>query len=142
MDWSGKEQRRTLMTIRRVVMWLVALADLAECSASRSAAIRFAVLWLLRPGEAIALDYLGDLTGGRPDRIAEAARVADVSPAGALALARSFRAIAMALLALVEEAVLLAPDCMDAPRSAVPFARRTLAAIRFRSLAVEGLDSS
>jgi len=89
--------------LRRAVTVLLALARLVEGLAGRSAAVRMLVLWLVRPGEAIARDYLADLAGRDPDRPDPIAAVfADDSPAGALALARRFRAIAASLLAIAE----------------------------------------
>ena len=52
-----------IKALRRIVALLLALASLADRASGRSLAVRWAVLWLLRPGEAIARDYIAALTG-------------------------------------------------------------------------------
>lgn len=131
-------------TLRRVVAVLLSLAGLAERAAGRSRAVCFLVVWLLRPGEAVAMDYLDGLAPG-------AARLAAPEPlrpgaaqsygiAEALRLAASFRALAAALSAFVD-------DCLDAWPAApgpafVLTALSALAARGIRPVAVGRFDSS
>ena len=99
-EMAGKSR-----ALRQIVALLLALADLAECASGRSRPVRWLVLLILAPGEAVARDYLAGLTGvpahsrlplmpARPDDgVAEAMRLASV-----------FRALAAALAALPNEA--------------------------------------
>jgi len=113
MDWSeitGLNVRR----MQRVVALLLALANLAEGLSLRSHAVRQAVLWLLRPGEAIAGDYIADVTG-RPCLPSSCA--ATIVQAGdgvedAMRLARSFRALAAILLTFLE---MIAAEALPGP---------------------------
>lgn len=105
MGWGGVagEDRKRL---RRVVMLLLALAGLCERASLRSAPVRAAVLWLLRPGEEIARAYVAALTGNDDDVSAPAAWPAGDGAADALGLATRFHALAAtlsALLAALEE---------------------------------------
>ena len=93
----------TLSTLQRIVAMLLALADLAERASGRSPAVRSLVLWLLRPGEIVARDYLATLTrtAGKPAPMASP--VTDDSAAESIRLATSFRALAAALAAFAIE---------------------------------------
>ena len=123
MGGGGTDDGQDLRTIYRAVMWLFALANLAERAAGRSVAVRAAVLWLLRPAEAIAQDYLAGWTACAPlDDEATIQAFADDSPAGAVELARSFRAIAAALLTVAETICALCQDADGADRADIPIA--------------------
>lgn len=125
--------------LRRIVARLLSLADLAERAGGRCRIVCCLVLWILRPAEAAAQDYLAELTGcdlpaqmpGRFEGAAEAMR-----------LAQSFRALAAALAALVEgvceqwQAVIPPRREPAGPAIAVPAALLALA------VAVERLDTS
>lgn len=96
IDENGKQ-------LRRIVAFLLALADLAERAAGRSRAVCFLVLWLLRPGEAIARDYLDDIAPGAAVWDTPEPLRPDDGAVEALRLARSFRALAAALMAFAQE---------------------------------------
>ena len=86
--------------LRRLAALLCARADLAERAAGRPSAVCRLVLWLIRPAEAVARDYVDKIAPG-------AARVpAPVRPldgAGeALRLAQSLRFLAAILAALAD----------------------------------------
>ncbi len=100
MGWGGVagEDRKRL---RRVVMLLIALAGLCERASLRSAPVRIAVLWLLRPGEQIARAYVAALTGSDEDVSAPAAWPAGDGVADALGLAERFQALAATLSSLL-----------------------------------------
>ena len=139
MDWTETtdENRKAL---RRIAAMLVALAGLAERASGRSRAVCLLVLWLLRPGEAIARDYVAGLVGSagvlpaatRPGGAAAAA-------AEAIRLAASFRSLAAALSGLVNETVAPWQPNLAAVRS---MSLALLAALRGPVVAVERLDSS
>jgi len=98
--------------LRRVVVLLLALADIAERVARRSFAIRWSVIWLLLPGEAIARDYAAGLTGSpAPSHGADIEVRPGDGADDALRLARSFRTIAATLMGVLEW---LAASIMDA----------------------------
>lgn len=91
---------KTATKLRRLAALLCALADLAERAAGRPSAVCLLVLWLIRPAEAVARDYVDKIAPG-------AARVpAPVRPldgaAEALRLARSLRFLAAILAALAD----------------------------------------
>lgn len=91
--------------LRRVVMMLLALADLADRASLRCAVVRWSVLWLLLPGEAIARDYVAALT--QDPRLAGSVAAPQHSPArdsaaDAMRLAATFRTLAAILLAFLE----------------------------------------
>lgn len=130
--------------LRRIVAVLLALAGLLDRAAGRSRAVCFLVVWLLRPGEAVAMAYLDGLAPGaaclaapeplRPDA------AQSYGAAEALRLAASFRALAAALSAFVD-------DCLDAwPAAPSPaFVLTALSALAMRgirSVAVGRFDSS
>jgi len=114
MDWNDATDLN-IKTLRRIVALLLALAGLAERASGRCHAVRWSVLWLLRPGEAIARDYVAALTRDAgleiqfaPDAIASSGN----SAADATHLADCFRTLAALLSTLVEQVL--------APLRAVP----------------------
>jgi anti-sigma factor RsiW len=114
--------------IRRIVTVLLALADLAECTSDRSAAVRGLVLWLLRSGEVLAREYLAGLTRYAAGE-AEPLRLTDDSAAEAIRLATSFHKLAAILAALAVD--IPAPQQQTrvarlAARAAVPAALGSL----------------
>jgi len=129
MDGETIGGERDLRRLYRVISLLLALAGLAERMVGRPAALRCAILWLLRPVEAITEDYLAALSGyeaGDPDPMVR--RFDDDGPEGALALAARFRAIAAALLTLAEAACAFCSLSLRPPRPA--FAAPVRAAAR------------
>jgi hypothetical protein len=103
MHWNEATDLN-IKTLRRIVALLLALAGLAERASVRSDAVRWSVLWLLRPAEAIARDYVAGLTRDAglaihyaPDWAAPDGH----GPADAMCLADTFRALAAALSAVV-----------------------------------------
>ena len=116
MEWERAigQERAALM---RIATLLCALAALAELAAGRSAAVRGFVVWLLRRAEAVAWDFVVD----DPDLPFEAlpSIAADGSPAEAMALAASFRAMARELERQASHLLALAGEgrCETQPRS-------------------------
>ena len=99
------ENRKAL---RRIVAVLLSLADLAERAAGRSGAVCFLVVWLLRPGEAVARDYLDGLAPGAAglsasEPLRPGAPESCYGAVEALRLAASFRALAAALAAYADD---------------------------------------
>ena len=144
MGGGGANDEQDLRTLYRVVMWLFALANLAERAAGRSVAVRAAVLWLLRPAEAIARDYLDGWTecASSGDEATMQA-FADDGPAGAIDLARGFRAIAAALLTVAETICALCQLAVGADRAGIPIARTPVTPPpRWTALAVPVFDTS
>jgi hypothetical protein len=94
MDWKQamEEERAALM---RVVALLGALACLAELAASRSPAMRGFVLWILRPAEVVARDFVA---GGQDAQFASMpVGLVGARPADAMRLAASLRTLARQL---------------------------------------------
>ena len=89
--------------LKQIMAILFALADLAECASGRSDRVRRLVLWFLYPAEAAARDFIA---GAADDP--DAPQEGD-SPADAMRLARSFRALAMALGYMLQTAVPATP---------------------------------
>jgi hypothetical protein len=85
-------------TLRRIAAVLIALAVLAERAGRRSHPVRFLVLCFLRPAEAVAREFIAEVTHAQ--RLAGAAAIGS-SPAHAVRLAMRFRALAAALGALL-----------------------------------------
>jgi hypothetical protein len=141
MDGETIGGERDLRRLYRVISLLLALAGLAERMVGRPAALRCAILWLLRPVEAITEDYLAALSGyeaGDPDPMVR--RFDDDGPEGALALAARFRAIAAALLTLAEAACAFVMPAVRAPRPA--FAAPAAAGEDLRPGAAAWFDTS
>ena len=130
MDWC-REDRENGKALRRIIALLLALAGLAERACGRSRPVRCLVLLALRPGEAVARDYVAGLTGvpafsglafGVPSsgipafgRIEPMPGRHDGGIAEAMRLALVFRALAAALAALLEEAAAPAPRVIGVP---------------------------
>jgi hypothetical protein len=91
VDWklAIDEERAALM---RIVALLFALADLAESASRRCRLVRSFVLWLLRPAESLAFDFV---IGAEPP--AALMPPAGDDPADAMRLAESFRDLACEL---------------------------------------------
>ena len=88
-------------SLRRIAALLSALADLAELAAGRSGAVCLLVLWLIRPSEAAARDYVDKIAPGTawlPEPLWPV-----TGPAEALRLASSLRVLAAALTALADD---------------------------------------
>ena len=93
--------------LRRIAALLLAIADLAERAAGRAPAICRLVLWLIRPAEAVAGDYVDEIAPGAacvpvPLRPLDAA-------AEALRLAMNLRLLAATLAALAQQCLALLP---------------------------------
>jgi len=95
MHAAVQEDRDALM---RVVAMLLALAALAERAGGLSYPVRGLVLWILRPAEAVAREFVADATRTPPPALAEipGTRCGN-RPADAIRLALRFRALAAAL---------------------------------------------
>lgn len=96
-NWNTKQERQAL---KRMIALLCALAALAEHASAAPAAIRFMVLWILRPGEAIARDYTiatAEDFGCLADLPEPILGQQDDGPADTLRLAVRFRALAAVL---------------------------------------------
>jgi hypothetical protein len=93
VDWklAMKEERAALM---RIVALLFSLADLAESASRRCRLVRSFVLWLLRPAESLARDFV---IGAEPPAALISIGPAGDSPADAMRLAQSFRDLACEL---------------------------------------------
>lgn len=93
VDWklAIDEERVALM---RIVALLFALADLAESASRRCRPVRSFVLWLLRPAESLASDFV---VGARPPAALMPIGPAGGDPADALRLAENFRDLACEL---------------------------------------------
>ncbi len=104
MDWNETTDLN-IKTLRRIVALLLALAGLTERASGRCHAVRWSVLWLLRPAEAIARDYVAALTGDPrlASRPAPAIVLAGGGHADATRLALSFRMLAGVLAAFAEQ---------------------------------------
>ena len=81
--------------LRRIVATLIALAILAERSASRSCAVRCLVLLILRPAETVAREFVTELTGMPQPGIK--GKETQTGPEDAILLASRLRALAAAL---------------------------------------------
>lgn len=121
-------------------MLLLALADLAERASGRSCAVCLLVLWPLRPGEAIARDYVDGLVGNA-GYLPAPIRPCDDGATEAIRLAASFRSLAAALSGLATEAVAPWEPILAPVRSISLAANALLAALR-DPVAVERRDSS
>lgn len=96
-------------TLHRIAAVLLALADLAERAAGRSAVVRGLILWLLRSGETLARDYAPVLTwdaAAQPEPL----RLTRDSAAEATRLATSFRQLAATLTALAADSPAPSPQ--------------------------------
>ena len=93
MNWKAEMGGR-VQALKRIVALLFFFAALAERASMRPGPVRPILIWTLRHVEAIASDFvIGRLRLDTPSRIS--------GPAEAKRLASSFRALAVALEALV-----------------------------------------
>ncbi len=141
MDWNEATDLN-IKTLRRIVALLLALAGLAERASGRCHAVRWSVLWLLRPGEAMVRDYVAALTGDPGLANPPAILPAGDSHADAMRLALSFRMLAAALAAFAEQ-VLATLQATHARRAGPgQCAISVLASLVERLPAVQRCDSS
>jgi hypothetical protein len=93
VDWklAIKEERAALM---RLVALLFALADLAESASRRCRLVRRFVLWLLRPAESLAREFV--VGAESPAALISIGSAGD-GPADAMRLAENFRDLACEL---------------------------------------------
>lgn len=92
MDWMSENDRQAL---KRIVALLFAFATLADLASSKPRPLRAAVLWLLRPAEAIGRDFVSAMVEDCGGRSVRPARLASLDEADDnLRLAHSFRALA------------------------------------------------
>lgn len=90
MDWTlAMEEERA--ALKRIVAMLFALADLAERAHRRCRLVRRFVLWILRPAESVARNFVLDDDDTRA--LMQVAPAGD-TPADALLLADLFRDLA------------------------------------------------
>ncbi|MEQ1953260.1 hypothetical protein [Mesorhizobium sp. CN2-181] len=95
MDLAMEDYQQAL---RRIAVLLIALAGLAERVAGRSRPLRGLVIWLLRPAEAAAREFVSEELAGAPMPPAPImVRRGGDSPAEAIRLALCLRALASAL---------------------------------------------
>lgn len=94
VDWklAIKEERAALM---RIVALLCSLADLAESAGRRCRPVRGFVLWLLRPAESLARDFVMGEQDAPP--VSMPVGPAGGSRADAMRLAENFRHLACEL---------------------------------------------
>ena len=93
MNWKAEMGGR-VQALKRIAALLFFFAALAERASMRPGPVRPVLIWILRHVEAIALEFvMGRLRLDTPSRIS--------GPAEAKRLASSFRALAVALEALV-----------------------------------------
>ena len=93
MNWKAQMGGR-VQALKRIAALLFFFAALAERASMRPGPVRPVLIWILRHVEAIASDFvMGRLRLDTPSRIS--------GPAEAKRLASSFRALAVALEALV-----------------------------------------
>ena len=133
--------------LRRIVAVLLSLAGLLDRAAGRSRAVCLLVVWLLRPGEAIAWDYLDGLAPGAarlaaPEPLPPDAPESYYGVAEALRLAASFRALAAALAAFVDACSAAWQAAPSSRLSAGLIALSALATRHTRTAAVGRFDSS
>jgi hypothetical protein len=93
VDWklAIDEERAALM---RIVALLFSLADLAESASRRCRLVRSFVLWLLRPAESLAWNFV---VGVEPSAALMPVGPAGDDPADAMRLAENFRDLACEL---------------------------------------------
>lgn len=100
MGWNAETERER-QRLQRVVAMLFALADLADCAAYRSFAVRALVLWILRPAADFTLNFVireAQLSGApMPVLPTSTFPLAGNDRADAHHLAACFRILALAL---------------------------------------------
>lgn len=105
--------RKGMGRIDRLAALVLSFAGLAECAATRSAPVRFVVLFILRLAEAFIAGFVADTDPDAADWHAQHTMdFSGNSPADALALALSFRLLAIIVQAVAVEAARL-PDAAD-----------------------------
>jgi hypothetical protein len=107
--------------LRRLAALLCALADLAELAGGRCGAVCLLVIWLIRPSEVAARDYVDKIAPGVA-RLPAPVRPLD-GAAEALRLARSLRFLAAILAALADACLAplpAAPANREASRRVAP----------------------
>jgi hypothetical protein len=140
MDWN-RAAEENIRTLRRIAALLLAVAGLADRAAVRSRPVRHLVLWLLRPAEDVARDYVARLAGASFTS-QPSATLADDS-ADAMRLAQSFRALAAVLAALAAAASASRQGGARVSVFSLAFGASTsLAALRGWPRLTESLDSS
>ena len=103
-------------TLRRIVALLFALAHLADRAGSRSFFVRRLVLWILRPAETVARGLVLDARQTFPDLPAPRLSESGDSPAAAMSLGESLRALASILAGLLAHAFRVLPAVLQ-PRA-------------------------
>ncbi len=135
-----------IQALRRIVALFLAIAGFAERAAGRSALVRWPVLVVLRPGEAVARDRVERLMRafGLPDVLDAAEPGPDASGAEqAMQIARSFRRLAAAIATLIEMlAATCAPEETTADDGCAAAIRRGMRTVRTPVHATARLDSS
>ena len=103
MDWKAEDDDRQAT---RIAQMLVALAVLADCACGRSRPLRCLILWILRPAEACARNFvIGEaLAAGGAVTDLPAPMPAGDSVADLMRLAACFRALALAMRKLPGQA--------------------------------------
>ena len=90
-------------TLRRIILMLLALSQLAERASGACWPVRCLVLWVLRPAEAVACSFVQEVARAPLGVIDLSDFPDDNSPAGALCLAMRFTALAAALGLLLRQ---------------------------------------
>jgi hypothetical protein len=139
MHWSEVNDLNRKM-LRRTVALLLALAGLAERASTRNAVLCWSVLWLLRPGEAIARDHIAGLTRN-PALACPTIHPRASSAADALRLAETFRMLAALLAAFAAALPEIGPAHSTNPHS-VGWPVNLLTILRGPMSTVEHRDSS
>ena len=98
---AGKDGDKAL---RRIILMLLALSQLAERASGAPWPVRCLVLWILRRAEAVACGFVHEVAQTPLGVIDLSDFPDDSSPAGALCLAMRFTALAIALQYLLDEA--------------------------------------
>lgn len=98
---------KTAKQLHRLATLLSALADLAKRAAGRSSALCMLVLWLIRPAEAVARDYVEKIAPGAA-QMPVPLRPLD-GAVEALRLAMNLRLLAATLAALAQQGLALIP---------------------------------
>jgi hypothetical protein len=143
MGWTENTDLN-IKALRRIVALLLALAGLAERAGGRSLAVRWSVLWLLRPAEAIASDYVAALVPASHLAFPPATTAIGYATDDATRLAQAFRALAATLATFLHAIVATRQDDIDLTRRAslARFASSLHKALSDRMPPVKRRDSS
>lgn len=141
MGWNENTDLN-IKTLRRIVALLLALADLAERAGRRSLAVRWSVLWLLRPAEAVARDYVAALARDPHLACPPAPTAIGHATEDATRLARAFRALAAALAAFLHAIIRPRRDDIALARCASLTRRAIRVLAELSSQAIDRRDSS